>query len=124
MEATIADARYNQDVRDGQSRTSATKEVMMSLRFDANGDVEMIYKDDAVPFMEQLGTIETVTRASHVEWEDGGWTVRAAHDTELAVRYDDDGNLVASREGTIAVFAKRADALREEVNAIWNLVPA
>ncbi len=102
----------------------ANNEVVMSLRIDGDGDVTMIYGDDNASFMDRLGSVETVERASHVEWADGGWTVRAAHDAELALRYDGNGNVVASREGTIATFAVRADALRAEVNAFWNLIPA
>ena len=99
------------------------EEVMFSMRIGADGNVTMIYKDGDVPFMEQLGVIDDVDRASHVEWSEGGWTVTSAHDTTIALRYDDDGNVVAARSGELARFTERAEALRHEVAAFWNLNP-
>lgn len=92
----------------------------MKLRLDTDGKISAIYEDGIQEFLNKLGTT-TIRRASNVEWEEaaGGWTVRAAHDNELAIRIDGQ----VSRAGPIAVWASRAEALKAEVEHFWELVP-
>jgi hypothetical protein len=95
------------------------------------GKIRTVYKDEQLPTLEKLGAV-SVHRASNVEWEEigneKGWTVRAAHDPELAIRTIFDKahssfRRVVSREGDIAVFTTREAALGYEVLHFWELLP-
>ena len=96
----------------------------MKFRVETNGDLIVMYKDDRIDFIKELGEV-SVDRASHVEWSKdlGGWVVKAAHDNELALRKDNEGKIVVTNSGDLAVFLNRKEALKEEVKAFWNLIP-
>lgn len=106
----------------------------MKEKFDLvigeDGSIESIYQDGLA---EALGATTTeVKRASNVEWETvnlpttrSGWVVRAAHDNTLAIRAqfgDVKDSYYVGREGVLAMFESREDALREEVRFFWDLV--
>jgi hypothetical protein len=91
----------------------------MKIVFE-NGTAKMIYHDEEKPLMDKLGKF-TVTRASHVEWEDNGWTVRSAKNPELAIRKNK-GAQVVSTEGDLVKFLTREEALKAEVDAFWSIV--
>jgi hypothetical protein len=99
---------------------------MIELQFTPDGKVRSIYKDENLPIFSKLGTVQ-VSRASNVEWEDGGWTVRAAHDPELAIRgtptNDGKFKLGVSKTGLILHFETRESALKTEVEFFWALLP-
>jgi hypothetical protein len=99
------------------------------LVIDAEGRARSIYKDETKSVVDALGAAK-VARASNVEWEelhgDKGWTVRSAHDPELAIRLvilRGAYRQVVSREGLVAVFLTREAALESEVRFFWDLLP-
>ena len=102
----------------------------MTIEFviGSNGAIRSLYKDERLPFFERLGKL-SVKRASNVEWENiegGGWTVRAAHDPELAIRIQKLPGLlkrVVARTGDILVFVTREAALGAEQSHFWELLP-
>src|SRR4051812_38239017 len=107
-------------------------EKRVELEIGEDGVIRTIYNDGLEKFAESLGgEISTVCRASNVEWEtvDGfsGWTIRAAHDKELAIK--DVGSsepvFVCNRnpENRIALFTKRETALKVEVQFFFKLLP-
>jgi signal recognition particle GTPase len=97
------------------------------LRITDDGSIEGIYQDGLASV---LGAEEAqVCRASNVEWEDvgencRGWTVRAAHDNNLAIRSDEHQQLVVSRDLQYALFyfQLRDTALEWEVKFFWQLL--
>lgn len=91
----------------------------MDIRIEEDGTLTSIYEDGVEAFVADIGGSMSVSRLSHVEWEAGGWTVRAAHDTSLAIR--EDGSV--SREGPLAVFRQREAALAAEKQNVWRLLP-
>lgn len=105
------------------------QEERVEIEVSPDGRVRSIYKDETIADLKELGTIH-VGRASLVEWETiiddrtrSGWTVRAAHDTSLAIRYQLGGAHCVSKEGKIAVFASREMALEVELKFFWELLP-
>jgi hypothetical protein len=78
-----------------------------------------------------------VKRASKIEYEEvaidneikRGWSIRAEHDPELALRMKYEANrfvdFVVSKDPSlpIIVFHKREEALRFEVEKFWELLP-
>ena len=100
----------------------------VSINFSTDGKARVIYKDELLPLYSELGDMK-VARASNVEWEEideaQGWSVRAAHDPELAIRIILDGGYrkVVSRQGEIALFVTREAALESELNFFWELLP-
>lgn len=100
----------------------SNKEVIMIFE---DGSAKAIYSDELMPFVRSLGPVK-VSRVSTVEWEGGdtgGWAVRAEHDQELALRLDDAGNLIVSKQGVLKLFPTRAEALEREVAMFWDLIP-
>lgn len=102
---------------------------------DEDGTITMIYQPGVEQHAKDLGgRVVKSERISHVEWEHqhGGWTVRSAHDPEIAIRHcgchlcKDDGvvRYIVGKEdqGPIAVFAERQQALEEEEKAVWKLL--
>ena len=88
---------------------------------DEDGTITTIYQPGVEQYAKDLGgQVVNVTRLSVVEWEAryGGWTVRSAHDYELAIRQ----GLNVAREGPIAVFAERQQALDAEEKSVWKLL--
>lgn len=104
-------------------------EVEIEVR--PGGKMRMIYQDGVEEFAKEIGAeITSVRRLSNVEWEEingyKGWTVRAAHDSELALRYVIKGGQMtyhASKEGDIVIFVFREAALAAESDAVWDLLP-
>lgn len=110
------------------------------LKIDADGTIQTIYQEGIEEFAKDLGADLTRScRASNVEWEEigdhKGWTVRAAHDSELAIRsgkqliyeehpYEFSENVVSKNDlRSIIVFQTREEALAEEVKFFWQLLP-
>lgn len=101
----------------------------ITLQITEIGTIRSIYKDGQSQELKDLLEAKmTVGRASHVEWEDlpkPGWTVRACHDPELAIRFT--GKLaplvLVSRQGEIICFDTREAALKYEVEHFWDLLP-
>lgn len=94
------------------------------LVIENDGTVGGVYQDGLA---EALDAEEVrVCRASNVEWEEidgrAGWTVRAARDSEIALRTTDWCRWAPSREGTIVTFKTREEALAEEVKFFWDLL--
>lgn len=103
----------------------------VEIVFGTDGKVRSIYKDSLQPLFHELGKVK-VNRASNVEWEqtqDGkehGWTVRAAHDRELAIRCiltDGHYQRVVSKQGELLYFNSREAALETELEHFWELLP-
>lgn len=105
------------------------KKEEVSFVIGPGGTVEGIYKDGLA---EALGAeTKEVRRASLVEWEDikvaKGWTVRAAHNPELAIRMSCSSPLqlmVSASDvvGNVAVFISREMALEYEQKFFWELL--
>ncbi len=117
---------------------------IFEIEIREDGTIRMMYQDGVEKMAEEMGgTITTSCRASDVEWEEvgseKGWTVRSAYDKELAVRWihnfgsvgmrpkinecrDERSNFACSKEGDIAVFSTREEALKEEVKHFWALL--
>lgn len=94
----------------------------------SDGKIRTIYQEGIEEFAEQIGaSVSSVCRLSHVEWEkigdSGGWTVRSAHDPDLALRRQEDGTVQVSVMGEIEKFHKREEALAEESRFVWALLP-
>lgn len=97
----------------------------VEIEVTPDGTVRGIYKDELAELYGALGKMK-VARASNVEWELDGWTVRAAHDPNLAIRSvikDGAYRLVVSREGELTVFVTREAALASELDHFWELLP-
>lgn len=90
----------------------------LDIRIEKDGTVVGIYQDGIEDLADALGTM-SVARLSNVEHEGIGWTVRAAHDFSIAIR--EDGSV--SKEGRIAYFKRREDALLAEKQKVWELMP-
>lgn len=94
----------------------------MEFELDEDGNVRSIYTDEAAQFLERSGaTVKKIERASHVEWEANGWTVRAAKNTDLAIR-EVDGELVVSESGPLKYFKQRDEAIQAEIKHVWELI--
>lgn len=103
----------------------------VEMVFGTDGKVRSIYKDELQPLFHDLGKVK-VDRASNVEWEqspdgkDHGWTVRAAHDRELAIRCilaEGHFKRIVSKQGELLYFNSREAALETELEHFWELLP-
>lgn len=101
----------------------------IELEFLPDGRMRTVYKDDRHDLYKALGKV-SVHRASNVEWEKGpseeGWTVRAAHDPNLAIRAiikDGAYRRVVSRTGDLLYYLTREAALEVELMHFWELLP-
>lgn len=100
-----------------------------TVRITEEGDVDAIYQDGLAEVLD--AETKEVRRASNVEFETiddkGGWTVRSAHDTELAIRRQAPCCLkpgpayMVGTVGKLAMFDSREDALKWEVRFFWEL---
>lgn len=99
----------------------------IQLEIAEDGTIRTIYQDGILPLLEDLAAAKaSISRASDVEWENDGWTVRAHHDTDLAIRLIVRGGAytrVVAKEGELAVFPNREDALEAERALFWQLLP-
>ncbi len=126
---------------------SDKKEKKISLDFGTDGVIRTIYSDELPELAEKIGgEISTVCRASNVEWEKvevpasernpqlAGWSVRAAHDPQLALRVKTVKNITTMTEKDVVtcsrdeslpimLFSTREGAIREEVENFFNLLP-
>jgi|WetSurMetagenome_2_1015567.scaffolds.fasta_scaffold456720_2 hypothetical protein len=93
----------------------------VDLKVGPDGSVVGIYDDGLA---EALGAeVKGVTRASNVEWEVDGWTVRSAVDQSLALR--DVGGVVRPARhgcGPVVTFPTREAALAAEIANFWQLI--
>ncbi len=89
----------------------------------SGNNITSIYDDVILKLLPKIGgKIKKVKRLSHVEYENGGWTVRsAANRSQLALRLHD-GRVVVSRRGKIKIFKTRKEALKNEVRMVWKLI--
>ena len=107
----------------------------IAIKFSPDGKARCIYKDEHLDTYNALGELR-VQRASNVEWEKigglglcdlaEGWSVRAAHDPELAIRVVLENcqyKKAVSRVGEICLFVTREAALENEVEHFWELLP-
>ena len=106
----------------------------LELEVTPRGKIRTVYDDSRVDMMKGFGTM-SVHRASHVEWEHiymsgqtyEGWTVRAAHKPTLVFlgRSPADGSIIVVKNGVglPAFFKTREEALKEEVEHFWELLP-
>lgn len=97
----------------------------VSLVINPDGTIDTIYSDKIKALLESAGgEVAQVCRASNVEWEAEykGWTVRAARDPEIALRFVDGSGVVASKEGEILAYPTREAALEQEVKHFWALI--
>jgi hypothetical protein len=99
------------------------------FRVKPGGAIETPYDDDLVDLVKDMGAkLTKVRRASNIEFETigelSGWSVRATHDPELAIRLLP--SLLGwelSRSGNILLFETREEALAEEMRFFWQLIP-
>lgn len=87
-----------------------------------DGTSMAIYSDERIDMFKEVGDV-SIKKVSDVEWENGGWSVRSTHDPELAIRLNSQNQQVVSREGSLVIFPKRAEALDKEVELFWELIP-
>jgi hypothetical protein len=96
-----------------------------------DGVIRTMYQEGIEKLAEDMGAdIKTSCRASDVEWEDDGihkgWTVRSAYDRDLAVRWQNYGNMGFEADvsiyGELLFFPTREEALAEEVKHFWKLL--
>lgn len=104
----------------------------LSFEIGNDGTIRTIYKDDLPEVADAIGAeLSHICRASNVEWERyndtiKGWTVRAAHEPNLAIRVRDGEYVVASNglyPADLAFFDTREEALKWEVKLFWSLLP-
>lgn len=111
-----------------------------TLEIGPDGTIRMAYSDELWKFAEKIGgDMRATCRASNVEWEKMhcprvgceiyGWTIRAAHDKDLAIRHVWAGlinsTLECSRDPNheIAVYSERAVAVEIEIRFFHELLP-
>lgn len=104
-------------------------EKTLDLDVGPDGVIRSIYDDKLNDFAKDIGgELAMVCRLSNVEWEeinsDKGWTVRAAHNSELALRVHG-SNVVVSEDpkDRIVVFRSRETALNAEKILASQLMP-
>ena len=90
--------------------------------------IESIYQDGLADLLDAREV--QVCRASNVEWEEvegkKGWSVRAAHDPELAIRaltiWPYTRIVLKDPLYPVALFQNREEALVAEVAHFWELI--
>lgn len=86
--------------------------------------VEGIYQDGLADLLDAREVL--VCRASNVEWERGGWTVRSAHNPDRAIRSTMVGygqySVSDDLSRNIIIFPTRAEALEAEVTHFQELI--
>lgn len=92
----------------------------IEIKIDEEGNLKSIYRDDLIGLYNELGTVN-VSRASDVEYEGKGWTVRKHSDPEIALRLENDA-IIVSRVGQLIYFTTREEALKEEVKHFWEIM--
>lgn len=96
----------------------------LELMISQDGSIRTIYKDTNISLLQDIGEV-TVTRASDVEWEVGkGWTVKAHHNSKLAIRKRAAVWVVSDNtQLELVYFPLRADAIEAELKHFWELLP-
>jgi hypothetical protein len=99
----------------------------VNLRIGKDGLVSGVYQDGLVDSVG--GEVESVKRASNVEYEvtgtTKGWTVRSAARPLLAIRAGmKEGTYqhFVGYDGELAIFATREEALEAELKFFWKLL--
>lgn len=103
----------------------------VEIEVGPGGTIKTIYQEGIEDFAKEIGAdITGVCRLSNVEWEvigdAKGWSVRAAHNPEFALRFvvkDGQATFHVATEGDVILFNTRDDALRAESDHIWHLLP-
>jgi hypothetical protein len=104
----------------------------LKLEFGADGVIRTMYKDGLEEVAKIIDAEMTTTcRAAHVEWEEqdgqSGWTIRAVHNKELAVRIKGWGEqefiVDADPTNPVAFFSMREEAIRTERGFFFKLLP-
>lgn len=99
-----------------------TFEIEISL----DGTIGTVYQDGIEKLADEMGAeIVRTCRVSHVEPEGKNWVVRSAMDPELALRWKHEDPLslevTVSKEGVLAQFPTREEALQQEIKFIKEL---
>lgn len=124
-------------------------EEKLEIEVLPSGEIRMMYSDKSVKQVAEIlgAKVVDVPRASNVEFErvteiknhrfpaTEGWSVRAAHDPNLALRILSSFNLgvgeryidsiiVSDNEHlAIALFTDREMAIKSEIEHFWELLP-
>mgnify|MGYP001178124123 CR=1 FL=1 len=95
----------------------------IEIEVSADGSLGMVYQDGIEEFAESIGAEALRTcRVSYVEPEGSHWSVRSATDTELAIRWHQNGREpVVSREGKLMLFESRDVAIQQEIRFLKEL---
>lgn len=92
----------------------------IEIQIDDEGNLQSIYDDQLNDLYKSLGAVR-VERASDVEWEDKGWTVRCHKNPGKALRWVNE-HIKVSCNGNIVHFESREEALKYEVKNFWELI--
>lgn len=93
----------------------------MEFSIDDDGNVTVLYEDGVDDFLEGVGRLESIQRLSTVEWEDGGWVVRSAHDPGMCI-CKCQGEALVARCLHPEKYEKRQAALDEEVRLFFQFL--
>ena|SRR5271166_3050905 len=94
----------------------------LEIKIDQEGNFSSIHDDTLNDLYSSLGKI-SIQRCSHVEWEEGGWTVRSHKNPEKALRVAQ-GCVIVSTESKIplAHFESREAGISAELKNFWALL--
>lgn len=93
------------------------------IKVAEDGTITTIYQENLEEDLAHVlgARVTNIERASLVEWELVGWTVRSAKNPEWAVRWEGHFPTV-SFEGNIIYFATKKLALEVEEANFWKLL--
>lgn len=108
--------------------------AVIELEISGDGTVRTMYDDKYVEDLREIGNElkdrenVNVERASNVEWEDGYWRVKAAHNPKLAIRIiwnykHSHLEVSTNEEHEVAGFVTREAAITSEREHFWALLP-
>jgi hypothetical protein len=94
----------------------------LEIKIDPEGNFQSIHDDQLNELCNDLGAV-SVERASNVEWESGGWTVRSHKDPQRALRLVEGCVIVSNEtEAPIQHFETREAAIQSELKNFWALI--